>query len=174
MNSSVYAHGGGTPQLSNVEVGPYRLFVWTEPEPWVVGEVHLTLAATLPPPEGTTIDEGAVNNQLDTPATDVNFNIELRSKTDPSQRITLTAFDQGYLNDYYHETDTILPTAGEWIAMIEVDGPLGSGRTGFITNVDAQKTYNWQLIGGASVGLLVVLILLVLQAQQGRKGRKIS
>ena len=29
----VWAHGGGEPQLTNAVAGPYRVSVWTQPEP---------------------------------------------------------------------------------------------------------------------------------------------
>ena len=57
--SSLLAHGGGTSQLSNAEAGPYRVFAWTTPEPWRAGEVHVTVAVTLPPPAGTVIDDNS-------------------------------------------------------------------------------------------------------------------
>ena len=40
------AHGTGKPRLNNVDAGPFRLTVWTSPDPTRVGEVHVTV---LPP-----------------------------------------------------------------------------------------------------------------------------
>ncbi len=43
----VLAHGGGTPQLTNAAVGPYLLSAWTNPDPAIVGELHITVALAL-------------------------------------------------------------------------------------------------------------------------------
>src|SRR3954465_2530617 len=60
----LYAHGGGTPRLTSAPVGPYRLYAFTDPEPWRVGQTHVSLAVTKPTPDDN-------NNQLETPVTDV-------------------------------------------------------------------------------------------------------
>jgi hypothetical protein len=46
------AHGSGTPRLVNVAAGPYRLWVWSLPEPVRLGEMHLSVAVATP--EATT------------------------------------------------------------------------------------------------------------------------
>ena len=40
------AHGGGKQQLAAEPVGSYRVYVWTSPDPWQVGQAHTTVAVT--------------------------------------------------------------------------------------------------------------------------------
>ncbi len=44
LPTPLFAHGGSLPRVSDVESGPYRLFVWAEPVPAVTGEVKFTVA----------------------------------------------------------------------------------------------------------------------------------
>src|SRR5690606_23754773 len=75
------AHGGGTPQLSDVEAGPFRLFVWTSPEPWRAGgEAHVTVAVTSLDDAGQTI-----------PVDDASVAIELAPADAPERAIVLAA-----------------------------------------------------------------------------------
>lgn len=37
----VATHGSGTPRLVNIIAGPYRLWVWSLPDPIRVGETHI-------------------------------------------------------------------------------------------------------------------------------------
>src|SRR5690554_6311036 len=44
---SASAHAGdGIPQLTNEDIGPYRIFVWSDPEPPQMGEYHVSVALT--------------------------------------------------------------------------------------------------------------------------------
>src|SRR5215203_6879478 len=68
LDTPASAHGGGTPRLTAVPTGPYRLYAWSEPEPWRVGQVHLSLAVTKPNPDTT-------SNQVEMPVTDVDITV---------------------------------------------------------------------------------------------------
>ena len=101
-------HGGGTPQLTDAEAGPYRLFAWTEPEPWRVGEVHLSVAVTLPSPDGERSD------RLEQAVTDAEILVNFQPRADLTQSFSERAQNQSGLNSVYYETDTALrwPVSG--------------------------------------------------------------
>ena len=154
----LYAHGGGTPRLTSVPVGPYRLYAWSEPEPWRVGQVHLSLAVTMPNPD-------SASNQIEMPVTDVEVTVTytpIRNNTiDTSMApIVVKAVRQEFLSDFYYEADPTLTRQGEWQIQVDVSGPEGSGNTEFTMETLAERTLNWTLIGSAG-GVLVVILALI-------------
>lgn len=47
LPGTLQAHGGiGVQHLNNVPAGPFRVYLWSDPEPPVVGEYHVTIALT--------------------------------------------------------------------------------------------------------------------------------
>ena len=46
LSATAGAHGGGKQQLAGETVGSFRVYVWTSPDPWRVGEAHTTVAVT--------------------------------------------------------------------------------------------------------------------------------
>lgn len=147
------AHGGGTPQLTSVEAGPYRVYAWTEPEPWRVGEAHLSIAVTKPNPDGT-------STQVELPVTDADIQVTFTPVTDPSAAIVVQGTHETLLENIYYEADTILPSEGDWIVTIVVQGVEGSGEAGFTLEALPPRTINWSLVGAAG-GVLVVLLALM-------------
>jgi hypothetical protein len=148
LPAAAWAHGGGTPRLTASPAGPYRVYAWSEPEPWRAGEVHLSLAVTLPG-DGT-----------ETPVTDAQLAVTFTPAADPQGQFVVQATRQSALNDYYYEADTELPAAGDWQITIAVNGPAGSGSTGFDISAAPPRTLNWTLvIGGA--GILMILVTLM-------------
>jgi hypothetical protein len=170
LYTSVSAHGGGTPRLTNVPIGPYHLYAWSEPDPWRVGDVHLSLAVTMPNPDSS-------SSQVEIPVTDVEITVTFTpvgntvshdadndasqdDTTDTSAPIVVMAQRQAYLGDFYFEADPTLPLEGEWQINVAVTGPEGSGSTEFMMEALPARTINWTLVGGAGA-VLVVLILLI-------------
>lgn len=156
---TVVAHGGGTPRLTNAEAGPYRVYAWTEPEPWRAGEAHLSLAVTVPNEEAT----NEPGSQVEIPVTDAGIRVtyvprgEIENTAAP---ITVDATPQTLLGDFYFEADTVLPTAGLWEIEIAIDGTQGSGSTQFQLEALPARTTNWTLVAIAG-GVLLVLIALI-------------
>lgn len=152
---STQAHGGGTPRLTNVEVGPYRLYAWSQPEPWRVGEVHLSLAVTKPNPDTS-------SNQVELPVTDVDVLVTYTAMKGGTvdttiEPIIVPALRQEFLSDFYYEADPILAHESDWQITVDVTGPEGSGSTQFMMETLPAHTLNWTLI--ASAGGVLVLIL---------------
>ncbi|MCC6455100.1 MAG: hypothetical protein IT328_09175 [Caldilineaceae bacterium] len=162
----VSAHGGGTPRLTNVPIGPYHLYAWSEPDPWRVGEVHLSLAVTMPNPDSS-------SSQVEIPVTDVEITVTFTpvgnpvssdtgqtSAASPPAPIVVMAQRQAFLGDFYFEADPILPVEGDWQIGIVVTGKEGSGSTEFMMEALPARTINWTLVAGAGAVLVLLVVLL--------------
>lgn len=157
FSALVSAHGGGTPQLTDAEAGPYRIFAWTEPEPWRAGEAHVSVMVTLAPLPGTEDDERAAANRLDEPVNDAEVAVAFAPVDALSEAKTLPAELQALGGNISYEVDTVLPAAGIWQVAIAVNGAEGAGDAAFQVEVLPSRTVNvWLLVGGA---LMVVLVL---------------
>lgn len=160
--SPILAHGGGTPRLTSAPAGPYRVYAWTEPEPWRAGEVHLSVAVTLPADAAAQAD-GA---QVEEPVTDVAIQVTFTPEDGSSPPIVMQATRQAVLGDYYFEADTILPAEGLWRMEIAVEGEAGGGTTGFSLQALPPRTINWSLVGAAGAVLLVIIALIGLWSRK--------
>lgn len=163
-----YAHGGGAPKLTNAVAGPYRVFVWTQPEPWRPGPVHISTAVTLPPPEDETVDEGVTNNALDTPVTDAVVQVTLTPADDPGGSLVVQASPQKQLGSLYYEADATLPTPGDWRVAVDVSGPEGSGSASFVTEVLPARSSNTLLFAGG-LGLAALALAALAGVWRGRR-----
>lgn len=125
VGATARAHGGGTPQLTNEAVGPYLLSVWSNPNPAVVGQLHLTLALA-------DAESGA-------PITEAEVMVAARQG---DTTLTAVATHEGALVPEFYEADFDLPRTGEWQFDIVIEGETGSGQAGFTLAVEAGAT-NW-------------------------------
>ena len=148
------AHGGGTPRLTNQAIGPYRLYAWTEPEPLRVGDAHVTIAVTQP--AGADAQPG----QIETPVSGASVLVTFTPLDGSGPAIEAPAVTQQALGDVYYETDTVLPSEGDWRISIAVEGPDGGGQGDFAVAVEAARQLNWTLIGIGGILLLGVLGLI--------------
>ena len=144
--ASVNAHGSGTPRLVNVIAGPYRLWVWSLPDPIRVGETHISVA----------VEEAAPAEQS-TSASDFTVQLTLNTLDQSHPPFTLTTSKQDRFLQSYYETDFAMPAVGEWQATVTISGPAGVGMVAFSFTVLPPLRVNWELvIGGA--GLFVALL----------------
>lgn len=147
MSGISNAHGGGTPQLSDVMAGPFRIFVWTSPEPWRAGgEAHVTVAVTSLDAAGQTI-----------PVDDAAVAIELAPSDAPEQAIVLTATPLAGAGAGFYEGDTSLAQAGEWEVSVRVSTVVGAGDARFVYQVQPGSQINWLLWLGAALAVLAVV-----------------
>ena len=154
------AHGGGTPRLTNQAIGPYRLYAWTEPEPLRVGDAHVTIAVTQP--AGADAQPG----QIETPVSGASVLVTFTPLDGSGPAIEAPAVTQQALGDVYYETDTVLPSEGDWRISIAVEGPDGGGQGDFAVAVEAARQLNWTLIGIGGILLLGVLGLIAARASK--------
>jgi hypothetical protein len=155
-SSPIHAHGGGTPQLSDVEAGPYRLFAWTEPEPWRTGEVHVTVAVTLAAEDHADDDD---HEHPALPADDVKVTVRFFGPGG-SEESTILGSPHASLGAGYFETDTAVDEVGEWRVQIDLSGSEGSGSAQFAVDVLPARSFPWLWVVGALLLVIVTGLLL--------------
>ncbi|MFQ5576214.1 MAG: FixH family protein [Anaerolineae bacterium] len=137
----VWAHGGGAPQLVNAPAGPYRVSVWTQPDPLRAGEVHFTVAVTDPAAGAPILDAGVT--------------VTLTPLSGSGAAISSPATHREAVNKIFYETDFELPAAGRWQVVVAVDGPRGRGQTDFEVDALPAAANRWRWWAG---GLLAALL----------------
>jgi len=151
----LYAHGGGVPRLTGELAGPYRIFVWSQPEPLRVGDIHLSIGLVRAEAEGSRAADA-----LDEPVTDATVTVSLQPVAENARPIRTLAVLQEQLGSYYYEADATLPTAGDWRITIDVSGDLGDGSAAFVGAVASAREVNWLLLIAAGLLLLCLLGLI--------------
>lgn len=167
---SVDAHGGGTPRLSDVEAGPYRLFVWTQPEPWRVGEAHVTVAVTLPTEDAAAAASG---EELAQPVVDATVNIEFASPADVGV-LQVEASAPTSAGSPTYEADTELAAAGAWQVTVSVMGQDGSGSASFVVDVLPARVVNWPLLIGGAAALVAIVGGMGMWSRRGHASQRTS
>jgi hypothetical protein len=152
------AHSGGAPQLTNEPAGPYRVYAWTLPDPWQVGEAHVSLIITIPATEARQDDDTVVAAQPEQVVTDA----EIMVRFDPVDQPEAAPFEVAAklgtdISGIYYEAVTELPTAGEWQTTIDVSGPAGAGSASFMETVLPPQGINWTLVAGGVAALVVIV-----------------
>lgn len=137
----VQAHSSGPPRVADAAAGPYHVFVWTQPEPLRVGDVHISILVT----------------QANQPVNDAQVQVQFAPIEPAGPVIVVAPTAQDFLSNIYYEADVQLPSSGEWRATINIEGVAGKGSIDFENSVLAKRTFNWPVVGGAAA-LLVVLV----------------
>ena len=153
--AATFAHGGGTPRLTNVEAGPYQLYVWSSPETPRVGETHITIGVT---------QRG--NDGEERPA-DVAVQVTLTSDDAVSSPIVREAMRGNTAADVYHEADVEIPAAGTWQISVRAEGEAGVGEANYQQTVLPARSLSWWLVGGVGVALLLAIGLGRLAGRRG-------
>lgn len=138
------AHGGGKQQIAGEPSGPYRIYVWTSPDPWRVGEAHTTVAVTRLLASGE-----------ETPAAGLQVFVTYEQQGGQSERVS--AVEQLGAQQGFYEADGPVAAAGDWQVAVAVSGTEGAGAVSFREAVLPANSFNWWLIGG---GVLLALLLL--------------
>lgn len=158
----VWAHGGGTPQLTNAEAGPYWVSVWTQPEPLRVGQAHITVAVSEPG------DSPGGRREAGSPILGALVQVEFKPLDRKGETLAAAATHEGAANKIFYEADLDLPATGRWQVAIGVEGPAGAGSASFDTDVSPPSTFNWTWIGG--LGLVVLAGVWLAQRYRGQRG----
>ena len=138
LSLTVLAHGGGTPQLTNEPVGSYLISAWTNPNPALVGDVHVTAALA----EAST---GAA-------VTDPVVHITAAPVNAAGAPIAAEATHDDAEIPIFYEADLELPTPGDWRFTVAVEG---AGTAAFTLSVRPAGP-NWLLLGLVGVGVVLV------------------
>lgn len=153
----VLAHGGGTPQVTDLPAGPYRLFVWTSPEPWRADALaHVTVAVTRIDENGETF-----------PITDAQITVRLVPDDQPTQVLTLNATPVSAVAAGFYETDQMLPTDGLWRVEVDVKSSDGVGAASFTISAQPASASNWLVWAGGALALLAAGVFLLTRRRNG-------
>jgi hypothetical protein len=145
--TTTFAHGGGTSQLVNADVGPYQLSVWTQPDPLQVGTAHLSVAVFEPPT--------SIASHTDTPVLEATVEITIEPLDHTSETVVTQATHQSAANKLLYEADVEIPTEGQWLVTVSVDAPIGNGKASFEISVLPAPSYNWWIYIGICLGIAV-------------------
>ena len=131
--SAVWGHGGGEPFLSDVQVGPYSLYVWLDPLPAQTGELHVTVSVNLPATDGSEPVTG--------------LKVLMRATHPDGGVVEVPATHDNALNKLFYEGRLGLEQAGTWtIDLLIGDGP---DQVAHAVEVDvAAKPSAWQAFLG--------------------------
>lgn len=149
---TVTAHGGGTPQLINADIGPYWISTWVRPYPPETENFHLTVALSEP------TDPTAALREAGPPVLNASVEVQLQSVVDPTLVVSAMATHDQAVNKFLYEADLTLPFAGQWQGQILVEGPdSGSGNIAFGIEVVNGTTLNIPMLIAAGLILLLAV-----------------
>lgn len=150
---TTFAHGGtGFPQLTNEDIGPYRIFVWSAPEPAQVGPYHVAVALT----ESL---EGDASGFAGQPILNADVTVNLVN-TSTGDTLTKKATHQDAVNKIYYEADFEVDTPGEWRVDFAVIGPDGSAQASYVTQI-SPATFNWMPVLGGVAALMLIAVAVI-------------
>jgi hypothetical protein len=149
LSRKAYAHGGGTIQIADSEVGPYLVTVWTSPPKARVGEaLHVTVG---------------VNQELDgipNPVLDALISVDLLTGDEATLLQSDRATTDQSVNKLLYEADLTIARTGSYLVRVQVTGPEGEGGTvSFPLDVASERQFNWLIIPIISAALLVAVLL---------------
>lgn len=156
-----HAHGGGQLQLASEAVGPYLLSVWTNPDPAIVGAMHVTVGLALAE-SGAAVVEPTVT--LSAAPTDGSA---------PAQ--TAVAGHEQALTPYFYEADLDFTSEGAWEIVIEIEGKEGGGSASLLLDVQRQALDVFKLgLAGIMIVVIAWLGWMLMQGRGQRKGSRTS
>ncbi len=156
LPARILAHGGGAPQLTDEPAGPYRVFVWTSPDPWQSdATAHFTVAVTQVDAAGAT---------LPVTGAQVTLALTLDDASAAPLQLATTPIATGA---GFYEADGVLPAPGRWQVEVTIDGAAGAGVARFSQSAQPGTSANWLILGGGA--LLILLALAGLLAVRQRK-----
>lgn len=116
LPASLLAHGGiGVQHLNNVPSGPFRVYVWSDPEPPEVGEYHVTIALT----ENV---EGDSTGLAGGPVLDASVTVEL-THVDSGETLSALATHDDALNKLFYVASFEPARKGLWSVQVRILPP---------------------------------------------------
>jgi hypothetical protein len=151
-----WAHGGGVPQLTNVQAGPYRVSAWTQPDPIRMGEVHVSVAVS------ESLGSGATEREAGDLVLDATVRVQMQPMDQAGETLVAYATRENAVNKLFYEADLDLPAEGRWQVVIWVEGPTGAGSASFDVEALPPSAFSaigalpWPVWGGLGLVLLAV------------------
>ncbi len=128
LPAPLLAHGGiGIQHMNNVPAGPFRVYLWSDPEPPEVGEYHVTIALT----ENI---EGDSTGLAGGPILDALVTVEL-VHMDSRETLSATATHEDALNKLFYVASFEPARRGNWSVQVTIVPP---GCAGEQNNQDQQ------------------------------------
>ncbi len=116
LPAPILAHGGiGVQHLNNIPAGPYRVYVWSDPEPPEVGEYHVTIALT----ENI---EGDSTGLAGGPVLDASVTVELMH-TESGETLSARATHDDALNKLFYVASFEPARQGNWSVKVHIASP---------------------------------------------------
>ncbi|MXY91864.1 MAG: hypothetical protein F4047_04855 [Caldilineaceae bacterium SB0670_bin_27] len=116
LPAPLLAHGGvGVQHLNNVPAGPFRVYVWSDPEPPQVGEYHVTVALT----ENM---EGDSTGLAGGPVLDAVVTVELTHE-ESGETLSARATHDDALNKLFYEASFEPARQGNWSVRVSILPP---------------------------------------------------
>ena len=116
LPAPLLAHGGvGVQHLNNVPSGPFRVYVWSDPEPPQVGEYHVTVALT----ENM---EGDSTGLAGGPVLDAVVTVEL-THVKSGETLSARATHDDALNKLFYEASFEPALQGNWSVRVSILPP---------------------------------------------------
>lgn len=151
------AHGGGTPQMTGAEAGPYRLYAWTTPEPLRAGAIHVTVGVTQLDAQG-----------IERAVTDADVAVTFIPVDSASAEVVLQPEIASGTGGVYYEADTDAPLEGAYRVQVSATGGAGSGAAEFRAAVLPAARSVWPWAIGAAAGVVVALTAWLAWQRSGR------
>lgn len=149
----VDAHTAGKMQLSAAPAGPYKITVWTSPDPAEVGELHVAIAVVLAEDASPVLD-GDVVVQLTSSGGD--------------QQLIQPATTESSDNKFLYEAIFEPTVPGHYEVEIQVsDSDSATGNASFELEIGDTSSSNLLYLIPAGLGLAAVLLLVL--AFRGRR-----
>jgi hypothetical protein len=146
MATVLSAHPGtGAPQLTNEDIGPYRIFVWSDPEPPQIGEYHVILALT----ESLANDPSGFAGK---PIFDAEVTVSM-TNLQSGETLVAKATHEDATNRIFYEAVFQVPSAGDWRVDLAVAGPDGPAEATYVDEFQV-ASFNWRPILWGGLALL--------------------
>lgn len=137
----VEAHAGGVMQVASADAGPFKLTVWTSPDPAVVGEVHVAAAVA------------SAEDAL--PILDAEVFIELTPQSGQGEQLSGQATTEESTNQFLYETIFDVPAEGLYQVTVTATGAdEAEGSVSFDLEVESAPPL---LLGLAALVVLAVV-----------------
>jgi putative membrane protein len=158
---SALAHAGvGTQQINNQDIGPYRIWVWSDPEPPVVGNYHVAVALT----ESLDNDPNGFAGESILNADVV---VEMEHQASGLQLIAQATHEDA-VNKLFYEAIFAPQQTGTWEIRVIVQGPDGPVQTSYSDEIES-PAFPWMAVGGGLLALALAGAGTVLYLKTGEK-----
>lgn len=157
----VQAHAGvGTQQINNLDLGPYRIWAWSDPEPPEVGEYHVAVALT----ESL---ENDPNGSAGEPVLNADVLVEMEHQ-ESGQLLIAQAIHEDATNQLFYEVEFAPERTGQWEIRIIVQGPDGPVQASFVDEI-VPAAFPWMAVGGGLLALILAGAGVALYLYTGQK-----